>query len=263
MIEWGERHQVALEKLISAVTNSPVLTYPDFSKDFTLHVDVSKDGFGCVLYHRQQDQLRMIGYGSRTPFGVEKRYHSSTLEYLALKWVVCDHFKVYLYYIKHCNIFTDNNPLFCAMSTANLNATGQRWASELCDYPVTTHYKQGIQNKVADCLSRSPIEVTVQHQVLSTDEIRAILSPVKNQDDHQEIWVATLAVTKQPKTDSKEVFSDKYVSSISKNQAQQLQHEDPVTSSVIKLKKQKLKPTNKERRHSQYMSRRYYVIGQG
>ena len=30
LIEYGEKHQVALEKLISAVTNPPVLTYPDF-----------------------------------------------------------------------------------------------------------------------------------------------------------------------------------------------------------------------------------------
>ena len=72
------------------------------------------------------------------------------------------------------------------MSKAYLNATGQRWISVLCDYPITIHYEQGILNKVADCISRSTIEASVQHQVLSTDEIKAILSPVKNQDDHEE-----------------------------------------------------------------------------
>ena len=131
------------------------------------------------------------------------------------------------------------------MSRARLNGTGQSWASELCDYHI--HYKQGIQNKAADCLSRSPIEGTVQRQVLSTDKIRAILSPAKNQDDHEEAWVAALAVTKQPETDNKEVFSDRCVSSISRNQIQQLQHGQPVIFSVIKLKKQKLKPTHRER----------------
>ena len=91
--------------------------------------------------------------------------------------------------------------------------------------------------KVADCLSRLPIEVTVQHQVLFTDEVNVILSPVKNQDDHEEVWVAALAVIKQPETYSKEVFSDKCLSSISKNQLQQPQHEDPVMNSVINLTK--------------------------
>ena len=96
---------------------------------------------------------------------------------------VCDHVKPCLYYAQHCDVFTDNNPLIYAMSTAKINATGQRWTSELCDYPIIIHYKQGIQNKVADFLSRSPIGVTLQHQVLSTDEIRAKLLLFKNQDD--------------------------------------------------------------------------------
>ena len=175
----GEKQQVALEKSISAVTNPPVLTYPDFSKDFILHVDASKDGLGCNLYQQQQDQLRVIGYGSRTLAGTEKCYHSSELEYLALKWAVRDHFKPCPYYANHCDVFTDNNPLLYAMSTSKLNATGQCWASVLCDYPITIHYKLGIQNKVADCLGRPPIGVTVQYQILSTDEIRAIFSPVR------------------------------------------------------------------------------------
>ena len=74
---------------------------------------------------------------------------------------------------------------------------------------MTIHYKQGIQNKVADYLSRSRIKVTVQHQILSTGEVTAILSPVKNQEDNEEVWVAVLAVTKQPKASSKDVFSDR------------------------------------------------------
>ena len=108
-------------------------------------------------------------------------------------------------------VFLIINPLLYKMSTAELNATGKYWASELCDYPITIYYEQDIRNKVADCLSRSTIEATVQHQVLSTDEIKAILSPVKNQDDHEEAWVAALAVTKEPETDSKKGFSDKHL----------------------------------------------------
>ena len=127
-------------------------------------------------------------------------------------------------------MFTDNNPLLYTMSTGKLKATGQRWANELCYYPISIHYKQSIQNKVADCQTRLLIEATVQHKVLSTDEIKAVLSPFKNQNNHEEFWVATLAVTRQPETDSKNVSSDKCVSSISKDQIQQLQHEDSVIS---------------------------------
>lgn len=81
------------------------------------------------------------------------------------------------------------------MPGTKLNSTGQRWTNELRNFYITIHYKQSIQYKVADCLSGSPIEATVQHQVLTTDEIKAILPPVKNQDDYQKVWVTVLLVT--------------------------------------------------------------------
>ena len=136
-----EKHQVALENLIFVVINSIVLTYPDFSKDFLIYVDASKDGLGCFLYQQQQYRLKLIGYASRTLVGTEKRYHSSKLEDLSLKWAIRDRFKSCPYNVKHCDVFTGNNLLSSAMLEAKLNATGQRWASELCDYPITIHYK--------------------------------------------------------------------------------------------------------------------------
>ena len=73
------------------------------------------------------------------------------------------------------------------MSTSKLNAIGQRWENELCYYPIIFHYKQGIQTKVANCLSRLLFEVRVQHRVSSTNEIKAMLSPVKNLYNHEEV----------------------------------------------------------------------------
>ena len=158
---------------------------------------------GCFLCQKQQKQLEVINNSSRVLVGAEKRYHNSQLEYLALKRAVCNHFKPYLNCSKRCDVFTDNSPLLYAMSKEELNPTGQRWASELCNYPISIHYKQCIQDKVVDCLRRSPIRATVQHQALSTGEIKAILSPVKSQDDHEHVWIVVLIVTKQPETDSK------------------------------------------------------------
>ena len=100
------------------------------------------------------------------------------------------------------------------MSTAKLNTTDQRWSSELCDYYAF------IQDKAADFLSKPPIEAIVHYPVLSTDEIKTILSPAKNQDNHEWIWVAALAVTKQPQTGSEKIFNYKCVRSISKNEIQ-------------------------------------------
>ena len=54
----GEKHQVALGKFTSAVTNPAVLT--DFNTDFILDIDTSKYGLGFALYQQPQDQLRVI-----------------------------------------------------------------------------------------------------------------------------------------------------------------------------------------------------------
>lgn len=135
-VNWNAEHQGALEKLITLLTNPPFLAYPDFDLPFVLHTDASDQGLGAVLYQRQNGKLRVIGYGSRTLTPAERNYHlhSGKLEFLALKWAVCEKFRDYLYYAPHFTIYTDNNPLTYVMSTAKLNAVGHRWVGELADF---------------------------------------------------------------------------------------------------------------------------------
>ena len=59
---------------------------------FILHTDASSKGLGCSLYQQQEGKLRVLGYGSRTLAGAEHKYHSSKLEFLAVKWAICEHF---------------------------------------------------------------------------------------------------------------------------------------------------------------------------
>ena len=54
----------------------------------------------------------------------KKNYHSTKLEFLALKWVVMEHFKEYLPYQPFLVKKTGNNPLTYIMTTPNLNAMG-------------------------------------------------------------------------------------------------------------------------------------------
>ena len=53
----------------------------------------------------------------------EKNYHSTKLEFLALKWAIIEHLKEYLLY-QHFLVKTDNTPLIYMMMTPNLDATG-------------------------------------------------------------------------------------------------------------------------------------------
>ena len=155
-VNWTSEHQAALEQLMSAITNPPVMAYPDYAKPFILHTDASEQGLGAALYQKQDGQLRLIAYGSRTLTPAERNYHlhSSKLEFLALKWAVTEQFRDYLYYAPHFTVYTDNNPLTYLLTTAKLNATAHRWVAELSDFHFTVKYRPGTTNKDADSLSR-------------------------------------------------------------------------------------------------------------
>ena len=53
----------------------------------------------------------------------EKNYHSTKLEFLALKWAATEYFKEYLPYQSFL-VRTGNNPLMYIMMTLNLHAMG-------------------------------------------------------------------------------------------------------------------------------------------
>ena len=58
------------------------------------------------------------GQGSQALTTYEKNYHSTKLEFLALKWAIMEHFKEYLLYQPFL-VKTDNNPLMYIMTTLN------------------------------------------------------------------------------------------------------------------------------------------------
>lgn len=161
LIQWTDEHQKTLDQLIHFLSNPPVLAYPNFELPFVLHTDASEKGLGAVLYQRQEGKLRVIAYGSRTLTPAERGYHlhSGKLEFLALKWAICEKFRDYLFYAPHFTVYTDNNPLTYVMSTAKLNAVGHRWVGELADFRFEIRYRPGKANIDADTLSRLPLDI--------------------------------------------------------------------------------------------------------
>ena len=199
-IRWTDTHQDILSQLIDQLTSPPIMAFPDYSLPFELYTDASKDGLGAVLYQNQGGKKRIIGYGSRTLTDAEKNYHlhSGKLEFLALKWAVTDHFHEYLYYASSFVVYTDNNPLTYVMSSARLNATGQRWVNELCDYTFTLKYLPGKTNVVADTLSRMPLDME-EYMKQCTKEIdpvtfRALTEGTRIAEKDQMGYVASVGV---------------------------------------------------------------------
>ena len=150
--------QEAFDRLKAACLQAPILAFPDFGKPFLLEMDASGKGLGAVLSQKQSDgRYHPITYASRIMTETEQRYHSNKQEFLALKWAVTEQFHEYLSpYGKNRNEFvvrTDNNPLTYIFSSANLDATGQRWVAQLASYNFALEYQKGEDNTVANFLS--------------------------------------------------------------------------------------------------------------
>ena len=144
----------AFKALKQACMNSPVLAFADYTKDFLLEMDASREGLGAVLSQKQEDEwFHLVAYCSWVLTTHEKNYHSMKLEFLALIWAITEHFKEYLLYQPFL-VKTDNNPLTYIMTTPNLDATGHRWVSALAKYDFWLEYQKGQDNAVTDTLSQ-------------------------------------------------------------------------------------------------------------
>ena len=108
---------------------------------------------GAVLSQKQLDgKWHPVTFRSHELKGGEVKYHSSKLEFLALKGAITEQFWEYLQY-RPFTVLTDNNPLTYVLTMPNLDALGHRWVAALSGYNMTIRYLKGSDNKVADALS--------------------------------------------------------------------------------------------------------------
>ena len=74
-------------------------------------------------------------------------------------------------------MYTDNKPLTYVLTSAKLDATGQRWIAALVNYNFSLHYKSGKTNVEAYVLSIIPNRKEEVH--IDKDAIRAIANAVQ------------------------------------------------------------------------------------
>lgn len=152
---WSTECQTAFENIITVLTSAPVLAFADTQKPYTLHTDASSTGLGAILYQEHDGLDRVVAYASRGLSKSEAKYPAHKLEFLALKWAVCEKFHDYLYGAQF-TVLTDSNPLTYLLTSAKLDATSYRWLSALSTFDFKIVYRAGKQNADADGLSRRP-----------------------------------------------------------------------------------------------------------
>ena len=109
----------------------------------------------------QNGLKRVIAYASRSLSKSEQHYPAHKLEFLALKWALCDKCHDYLYG-NTFTVITDNNPLTYVLTTANLDATGHRWLAAFGVYNFEIIYRPGMRTVYQD-YQHHKILITYQH----------------------------------------------------------------------------------------------------
>ena len=203
-----------------------MLAYADYKKPFRLNTDASEKGLGSVLYQQQADgTFRVIAYASRSLSQTEKNYDAHKLEFLALKWAVTERFHEYLYG-GNFEVFTDNNTLTYVLTTAKLDATGQRWIANLANYNFQIFYRSGKSNIDADALSRIPWEVVQTDHEQTGPIIKSLLL-------HQPVSVRVPHLPNAVIPVKELIVRTDY--QLSKSQWREEQSADPVLKKVINL----------------------------
>lgn len=152
---WSFQCEEAFLLLKEKLTTSPVLRYPDFSKQFHLTTDASNYALGAVLSQIHDNQDCVISFASRSLNPAEKNYSTIEREYLAIVWAI-NNYRCYLWG-RDFIVFSDHKPLLGDSKNPPLRIL--KWKLKLSEYSFEVRHKPGKQNIIADYLSRVKTQV--------------------------------------------------------------------------------------------------------
>lgn len=152
---WSTECEHAFNAIKDLLCNAPVLAAPDFDSAFKLDVDASYVGAGAVLIQGGKDGIdHPVCYFSRKFNKHQLNYSTIEKEALALLMAL-QHFDVYVgSSISPVTVFTDHNPLVFLSRMYNQNQRLMRWALIVQGYNLIIKHKRGVENVIADALSR-------------------------------------------------------------------------------------------------------------
>ena len=163
---WTDECEIAFQSLKNSLISTPILAYPDFSKQFILDTDASFDRIGAVLSQKDSSgNEKVIAYGSKAMNAHELGYCITRKELLAIYYFT-QHFKHYLYGKRFC-IRTDHKAITFMLKTKKpITPQFQTWINHLSSMDIKLEYRKGELHNNADALSRNNCDTCVQCQTI-------------------------------------------------------------------------------------------------
>ncbi|KAJ8348852.1 hypothetical protein SKAU_G00274410 [Synaphobranchus kaupii] len=145
---------MAFDQLRVALTEAPVLAYPDAQRPFIVDIDASNTGVGAVLSQEDEDGERVVAYYSRALGKAERNYCVTRRELLAVVRAL-HHFRPYLQG-SHFLLRTDHASLTWLLNFKDPEGQVAHWLEQLQGYDFEIRHRAGRLHGNADALSRRP-----------------------------------------------------------------------------------------------------------
>ena len=156
---------VAIGKLKPALVQEPLLKIYERTTTTELHTDASKHGFGAVLLQLIDGQLHPVYFWSKKTSAEVERKHSYILEVKAA-YLVFKKFRHYLLGVEF-KLVADCAAFKHTISKKDVPNSVAEWIMYMQDFTFTVEHRSGNRLKVADGLSRNPVDVMMVHADLS------------------------------------------------------------------------------------------------
>ncbi|RVW30101.1 Retrovirus-related Pol polyprotein from transposon 17.6 [Vitis vinifera] len=152
---WDERCQKSFDQLKQFLTTAPIVRAPNWQLPFEVMCDASDFAIGAVLGQRKYGKPYEIYYASKTLNEAQRNYTTTEKELLAMVFAL-DKFRAYLVG-SFIIVFTDHSALKYLLTKQDAKARLIRWILLLQEFDLQIRDKKGVENVVADHLSRLAI----------------------------------------------------------------------------------------------------------
>ena len=158
---WGKDCHESFEELKFHLTTTPIVRAPNWQLPFKVMCDASDLAIRAVLGQRENGKPHVVYYPRKTLNEAQRNYTTTEKELLAVVYAL-DKFRAYLVG-SDIVIFTDHSDLKYLLTKQNAKARLIRWVLFLHEFNLQIKEKKGVENVVADHLSR----LTIAHDTHS------------------------------------------------------------------------------------------------
>ena len=152
---WDDRFQRSFEELKLFLTTAPIVRAPNWKLPFEVMCDASDFAIGAVLGQREYGKPYVIYYASKTLNEMQRNYTTIEKELLDVVFAL-DKFRAYLVG-SFIVVFTNHSALKYLLTKQDAKVRLIRWILLVQEFNLQIKDKKGVENVVADHLSRLAI----------------------------------------------------------------------------------------------------------